>query len=65
MPLGFPLSKVKKFLFFLLSEGGQEAVFLLFFLPRSREGNSGLHSTLFNYSSFCGMIQKVYSNHLQ
>ena len=41
----------------ILSQQGEGAMFLLcFFCPYSREGNFGLHSTRFNYSSFYGIV---------
>ena len=52
-------SKVKKFLFFFSLGRGKGAVFLLCFCPLSREGNSGLHSTPSNYSSFYGRQTSV------
>ena len=54
MSLGFSLSKVKNF-FFSISEGGKGLCFCCVFCPLSREGNSGLHSTPPNYSSFYGI----------
>jgi len=48
-------SKVKKFCFFSASEGEKGPCFCCVFRPLSREGNSGLHSTPSNYSSFYGM----------
>ena len=62
MSLDFPLLvRSRNFYFFLCLGGGGEgegAVFLLcfysVFAPLSREGNSGLHSTPSNYSSFYG-----------
>ena len=58
----FPLSERSNFFVFCVSRG-EGAVFLLCFLPLqySREGNFGLHSTRFNYSSFYGIfITKVW-----
>jgi len=53
MSLDFPLSvRSRIFFFFSVSEGGKGLCFCCVFFPRSREGNSGLHSTWFNYSSF-------------
>ena len=54
MSLDFPLS-VKSRIFFFVSEGERGCVFGVFF-PCSRDGNSGLHSTRFNYSRFYGRI---------
>ena len=52
-----PPSKVKKFLLLFCLRRGKGAEFLpcCVFCPRSGEGNSGLHSTQFNYSSFYGI----------
>jgi len=56
------LSKVKKYLFiFFCLGGGKGAMFLLCFCPLSREGNSGLHSTPSNYSSFYGMVTHIFA----
>ena len=55
MSLDFPLLvRSRIFCFFFCLGGGKGAVFLLCFCPLSREGNSGLHSTPSNYSSFYG-----------
>ena len=55
MSLDFPLLvRSRNFCFFFCLGGGKGAVFLLCFYPLSREGNSGLHSTPSNYSSFYG-----------
>jgi len=55
MSLDFPLLvRSRNFCFFFCLGGGKGAVFLLCFCPLSREGNSGLHSTPSNYSSFYG-----------
>jgi len=51
MSLYFPLSVRRRF-FFSDSEGGKGLCFAVLFAPRSGEGNSGHHSTRFNYSSF-------------
>jgi len=49
-------SMVKKFFFFFLPQRGERGrVFAVFFAPFSREGNSGLHSTPSNFSSFYGI----------
>ena len=56
MSLDFLLSvRSRKFCFFFFfpsRKGERGCVFAVFFAPHSREGNSGLHSTRFNYSSF-------------
>ena len=49
------LSRVKIFLSFSVLGGGKRLCFLLCFLSPPREGNFGLHSTRFNYSSFYGI----------
>jgi len=61
LSLDFPLSVRSRYFlyFFSVSEEGNGAVFLLYFFappPLSREGNSGLHSSRFDYSSFYGMM---------
>ena len=57
MSLDFPLLvRSRIFFFFFCLGGGKGAVFLLCFCPLSREGNSGLHSTPSNYSSFYGIV---------
>ena len=56
MSLGFPLSVwSRNFCFFSVSEEGKGLCFCCVFCPLSREGNSGLHSTPSNYSSFYGI----------
>jgi len=56
MSLDFPLLvRSRNFCFFFCLGGGKGTVFLLCFCPLSREGNSGLHSTRSNYSSFYGI----------
>jgi len=52
MSLDFPLLVWLINLFFLSQRGERGRVFAVFFCPLSREGNSGLHSTPSNYSSF-------------
>ena len=59
MSLDFPLL-VRSIIFifiFSVSEGGKGPCFCCVFCPLSGGGNSGLHSTPSNYSSFCGIIR--------
>ena len=60
MPLGFDLSLRLGNRNFTSER--KERVFLLYFCPFSREGNFGLHSTQFNYSSFYGIERKNQEN---
>ena len=49
-PLG--MTRSRNFCFFSVSERGKGLCLRCVFCTRSREGNFGLHSTPFNYSSF-------------
>ena len=52
MSSDFPFSvRSRNFCFFSVSAGGRGLCFCCIFCPHSREGNFGLHSTRFNYSS--------------
>ena len=52
MSLDFPLSVQSRKKRISLTQEGKGLCFCCALLPRSREGNSRLHSTWFNYSSF-------------
>ena len=45
------------FLFFLTPRGAEQLLFCHDFHPFSEVGNSRLHSTLFNYSRFYGILE--------
>jgi len=54
LSLGFPLSVGSRNCFFLSRKGERGCDFAVIF-ALSGEGKFGLHSTRFNYSSFCGI----------
>ena len=53
-----PLVRSGVFYFYFYFYVSQGACFCCFFRPSSKVGNSRLHSTQFDYLSFCGMGKK-------